>query len=161
VLGVDGHKRELRDAAFLTIDHTRQTRELLQKSLNQCIALTKSGQWTGGYHDDREGPRHHGLRYRPPALRTSISFHHRRARAGTTAALNSPPARCRRACSLRGRGAASSLLLMFLFVPLRVEVSRFVRQSRRDTQMTSMDVDRWTRVKDRLRAEVGDDVYAS
>src|SRR5215468_4040551 len=27
--------------------------------------------------------------------------------------------------------------------------------------MTSMDVDRWTRVKDRLRAEVGDDVYAS
>src|SRR5262245_24551182 len=27
--------------------------------------------------------------------------------------------------------------------------------------MTSMDVDRWSRVKDRLRAEVGDDVYAS
>src|SRR5215475_301762 len=27
--------------------------------------------------------------------------------------------------------------------------------------MTSMDLDRWTRVKDRLRAEVGDDVYAS
>src|SRR5919201_7121695 len=27
--------------------------------------------------------------------------------------------------------------------------------------MTHMDVDRWTRVKDRLRAEVGDDVYAS
>src|ERR687888_1631619 len=27
--------------------------------------------------------------------------------------------------------------------------------------MTSMDQDRWTRVKDRLRAEVGEDVYAS
>src|SRR5215831_7256944 len=27
--------------------------------------------------------------------------------------------------------------------------------------MTSMDLDGWTRVKDRLRAEVGDDVYAS
>jgi chromosomal replication initiator protein len=27
--------------------------------------------------------------------------------------------------------------------------------------MTSMDQDRWTRVKDRLRAEVGDDVYSS
>ena len=27
--------------------------------------------------------------------------------------------------------------------------------------MTSMDLDRWTRVKDRLRAEVGDDIYAS
>ncbi|HET9815696.1 MAG TPA: chromosomal replication initiator protein DnaA [Xanthobacteraceae bacterium] len=27
--------------------------------------------------------------------------------------------------------------------------------------MTSMDMDRWTRVKDRLRAEVGDDIYAS
>src|SRR5262249_55820567 len=92
VLGVDGHKLELRGATFLTIDDTRQTQELLQKSLNQCIALTKSGQWTGGYHDDREGPRHHGSRYRP-ALRTFISFHHRRARAGTTAALNSPPPR--------------------------------------------------------------------
>src|SRR5262245_30101874 len=33
---------------YLTIDDTRQTQELLQKSLNQCIALTKSGQWTGG-----------------------------------------------------------------------------------------------------------------
>src|SRR5215471_21631370 len=48
VLGVDGHKLELRGATFLTIDDTRQTQELLQKSLNQCIALTKSGQWTGG-----------------------------------------------------------------------------------------------------------------
>src|SRR5438094_9391010 len=27
--------------------------------------------------------------------------------------------------------------------------------------MTSMDLDGWTRVKDRLRAEVGDDVYTS
>ena len=27
--------------------------------------------------------------------------------------------------------------------------------------MTSMDQERWTRVKDRLRAEVGDDVYSS
>ena len=27
--------------------------------------------------------------------------------------------------------------------------------------MTSMDQDRWTRVKDRLRAEVGEDVYSS
>ena len=27
--------------------------------------------------------------------------------------------------------------------------------------MTSMDHERWTRVKDRLRAEVGDDVYSS
>src|SRR5262245_49475146 len=27
--------------------------------------------------------------------------------------------------------------------------------------MTSMDQDRWTRVKDRLRADVGDDVYSS
>ena len=27
--------------------------------------------------------------------------------------------------------------------------------------MTSMDQDRWTRVKERLRAEVGDDVYSS
>src|SRR5262249_6331615 len=90
VLGVDGHKRELRGAAFLTIDHTRQTQELLQKSLNECIALAKSGQWTGGYHDDREGPRHHGLRYRLPALRTSSSLPHPRPLAATTAALKSP-----------------------------------------------------------------------
>ena len=27
--------------------------------------------------------------------------------------------------------------------------------------MTSMDLDGWTRVKDRLRAEVGDDIYSS
>src|SRR5262249_60708408 len=110
VLGVDGHKLELRGATFLTIDDTRQTQELLQKSLNQCIALTKSGQWTGGYHDDREGPRHHGLRYRP-ALRTFISFHPRLARAGTTAASNSPPPRPRgpppRPAAGRRRRAAS------------------------------------------------------
>src|SRR5262249_3444138 len=53
------------------------------------------------------------------------------------------------------------------FVPLRVGVSRFVRVpiglclQQKETQMTSMDLDGWTRVKDRLRAEVGDDVYAS
>src|SRR5262249_14894448 len=92
VLGVDGHKLELRGATFLTIDDTRQTQELLQKSLNQCIALTKSGQWTGGYHDDRQGRRHHGLRYRP-AQRTFICFHHRRARGGAYVAWKSPPPR--------------------------------------------------------------------
>ena len=37
---------------------------------------------------------------------------------------------------------------------------RFVLQQE-TFNMTSIDVDRWTRVKDRLRAEVGDDVYSS
>jgi chromosomal replication initiator protein len=39
-------------------------------------------------------------------------------------------------------------------------IHRFVLQQE-TFNMTSIDVDRWTRVKDRLRAEVGDDVYSS
>src|SRR5215510_8824303 len=64
---------------------------------------------------------------------------------------------------------------LFRLCPLRVgpqgrlEVSRscprstpFHSVSEEETNnMTSMDQDRWTRVKERLRAEVGDDVYSS
>src|SRR5438105_6299131 len=35
------------------------------------------------------------------------------------------------------------------------------RDSRKTTEMTSMDVERWLRVKQRLRAEVGDDIFSS
>src|SRR5260370_35465346 len=84
------------------------------------------------------------------------------ARIGSTAVLTFAPAPRRR--SLRGPGprrTAPPPPFVPAFVPPRVEVSRFVRQSKRDTQMTSMDLDGWTRVKYRLRAEVADDVYAS
>src|SRR5262249_12435094 len=154
----------LRSAELPIIDDARQTRTHFKKpepvqSPHEKWAMNR------GYHDDSEGPRHHGLRDRPPALRRSISFHHCRTRTGTTAALTFAPAPRRRACSLPGPG-----LLLLPFPPschfpsndrLSSAFPSVCASQQKETQMTSMDLDGWTRVKDRLRAEVGDDVYAS
>ena len=44
---------------------------------------------------------------------------------------------------------------------LRVRLHQKNRQSGEATDMTSMDQERWSRVKGRLKAEVGDDVFSS
>ena len=123
--------------------------------------------------------------------RSSIPIRHCCARAGTARPLSSgsgrrdrrPPPTHTRACSLpaalkprhghtspkffvscvrayRSCHFASALMGAWKFRVSSAFPIRFV-PTRRDTQMPIMDQERWTRVRDRLRAEVGDDVYSS
>src|SRR5262249_42637829 len=101
----------LRSAELPIIDDARQTRTHFKKpepvqSPHEKWAMNR------GYHDDSEGPRHHGLRNRPPASRLSISFHHCRTRTGTTAALTFAPAPRRRASLPAGPRRPAGLLLL-------------------------------------------------
>src|SRR5207244_6230823 len=106
--------------------------------------------------------------FKKPDEWLSISFRHCRTRTGTTAALTFAPAPPGGLLPPRGRGHTRLPLLPF---PRSCHFASKYRVSsafpsvcawqQEETQMTSMDLDGWTRVKDRLRAEVGDDVYAS
>src|SRR5436309_5176580 len=114
---------------------------------------------------------------RQPASAYCNSFHSPRARRGATTALSFPrdpfaahfpfllgfnaavPFACFRRLHLpcyasAARGAATNG-----FVPRPIRLSASIKTTRHT--MTSTDQEHWTRVKNRLRAEVGDDVYSS